>query len=619
MQLFQMSSQDLTARTSVQDSSDPSNDEERKTQILDSAGSVTAFEGDQRRSIKLESTSGQIQLAHIYRVLSEQNKQIRQLASAFQSSAMRLQENITGSPEAYLESSSSWCPHRYTSDSQISPQLFVYAIKQMKGTSWSTKFFLAYAETPSRWHRVIVMATSACDRDFNIGTDVTIPDNSECTLKLLPKFVEEQLISLISGVKHFTSVTPIPIVLQKDLRVASIPGPCRVEELKDDVELEHDTLKQAIPDLQDLGCKIVSESDVVVRSRIASSIFDVQVGRSRYAEQKVPFATAGKDGENGFADFITDLKTLHCLQGYNGIAGFGGVVLDEPRKCLKGYLSEVPAICSLTKLIATLNSRSEEIPWPLRQAWAAQIVKLVAGLHCRDRVLGVLDTSRFGVRADGRVVLTRFQTSHRHLGNAKGVMPPELRQNLDEHSNNVFNFKTDIFQLGYILWLLVQQKCKYRGLFCTINACTNLPRHACQEPHTNPIELPHCGSKEVPQIFKDQIRACRSNDPKDRPSACNLARALEQNTKTEQGWFESHARDKVAEYASTCASTSDTLVCCYECGTMIVGVYHHCDSCYQGDFDICQICLQSGVTCLEPQRHHLMRRRRTRETITHGA
>ena len=161
-------------------------------------------------------------------------------------------------------------------------------------------------------------------------------------------------------------------------------------------------------------------------------------------------------------------------------------------------------------------------------------------------------------------------------------------------------------------------RCKYRGLFCTINACTNFPRHACQEPHTSPIELPHCGSKEVPQIINDQIRACRSNDPKERPSACNLARALEQDTATNQGWLESHARDKVAEYVSTCASTSDTLVCCYECGTMNVGAYHHCGSCYQGDLDVCQICLQGEVTCLEPQRHRLKRRRPTSESVTHG-
>ena len=140
--------------------------------------------------------------------------------------------------------------------------------------------------------------------------------------KLLPTTVEEQLVSLISKVKHFISVTTI--IFEKGVSAACVPEPpepSRVEELKDDVEMEHDTLKQAIPDLQDLGGKIVSDSDVVVRSRIASSIFDVRVGCSRYAKQKVAFATAGKDGENGFVDYITDMKTLHCLQGYKKSPG----------------------------------------------------------------------------------------------------------------------------------------------------------------------------------------------------------------------------------------------------------------------------------------------------------
>lgn len=533
------------------------------------------------------------------------------------SSTVRSQEEFSRSPTSHFETSTSWRPYRYTSDGRFSKQLFVYAIKQMGRASWSTKYFLAYAEIPWQWHRVIVIAASACGRETSIGS-VTIPNSNECTRKLLPKNVEMQLIPLISRVKHFASVTAISIIFHDGLSTGLVPGPCKVEELKDKVELEHDTHDQTIQDLQDLGCSIVLESGVVVRARMASSIFDVWVGFSRYAEQKVPFATAGKEGENGLIEFLADMKTLHCLRSYTSIARFGGVVLDDRRRRVKGYLSELPAI-RMTKLFATLKNESEELPWLLRQAWAVQIVKIVAGLHRRDRIVGGLDISRFGVREDGRVVLTRFSTSHRQLGNAKGVMPPELRQTLDKHSNNVSNFKTDILQLGYVLWLLIQQKYKYRGMFCTMNACTNFPCHTCQEPHTNPIELPYCGSKEVSPTFNDQIRACRSENPKERPSACNFARALEHDMPTDEGWLEHYAREKVARYTSACDKTSDILVCCYECGTPISGVYHHCGSCYQCDFDVSQTCLYRGVTCLEPQRHRLRRRFRTSDTITHGS
>ena len=666
-----MSSEDWIARTSVQNAVDMSSSEERETQIPDVSGSMAAFLCDAGRNLMSEGTPYQFQLAHILQALGEQNQQIRRLASAVglksslaapqrlsyqdpavhlreshmdplvrfesaeahrssntlkpsfrgnsQSAAMQSQKNSWGSPESYFESSSSWCPPRYTSDNRFSQQLFVYAIKQMEGTSWSTKYFLTYAETPWRWHKVIVIATSACGQEAPIDNNVTIPDSSECTRKLLPKDIEMQLMPLISRVKHFTSVTAISVMHQKSISADFIPGSSKLEELKNDVELENNTLDQAIRDLQDLGCKIVSESDVVVRSRVASSIFDVRVGSIRYAEHKVPFATAGKDGENGFLRFLTGMKTIYSLQGYTGVAGFGGVVLDDTKRCLKGYLSEFPAIYSLTKLFATLKGTSEEIPWPLRQLWAVQIVKIVAGLHRRDRVIGVLDIAQFGVREDGRVVLTRCQAAHRHLENAKGIVPPDLRQTLDEHSENGFTFKTDIFQLGYVLWLLIQQKFRYRGMLCTINACTKFPRHTCREPHTNPIELPYCGSKVVPPIIDDQIRACRSTDPKRRPSACNIARTLEQNIKTDKGWLERHARDRIAHYISAYTSTTDILVCCCECGMPLLGVYHHCDSCYQGDFDVCQTCLYRGVTCLEPQRHRLRRRFRTSETITHGS
>lgn len=108
----------------------------------------------------------------------------------------------------------------------------------------------------------------------------------------------------------------------------------------------------------------------------------------------------------------------------------------------------------LSRLFNIANSQSNRIPWLARGIWSRQTIKAISDVHEKDKIVGVLTIYNIGLRADGTAVLTRLQTSQRHIPNARGSMPPELREPSEGNKRvapDVLNFQTDIFQLGLIL------------------------------------------------------------------------------------------------------------------------------------------------------------------------
>ena len=217
--------------------------------------------------------------------------------------------------------------------------------------------------------------------------------------------------------------------------------------------------------------------------------------RRKCVERQAPFATAGKEGENGFRDFFDHLELLNSLRGCTHSAQFVGVVLDDSRRHLKGYLYESPLIASTNRFLDVADLHSIEIPWPIRENLARQIIEAVSEIHEKGLIVGVFNIRPIGIRADGTAIIYRFSSSQRHLLDQWGETPPETR--LMCQRNNVtqcktLNFRTDIFQLGLILWHLAEHR-PYRrrdALSCSRSACNSRPRYSCNADHANPVLLP---------------------------------------------------------------------------------------------------------------------------------
>ena len=224
-----------------------------------------------------------------------------------------------------------------------------------------------------------------------------------------------------------------------------------------------------------------------------------------------------------------DLKLLKSMCGSTGVLEFVGIILDDTRLHLRSYLYEYPALGNISTILVCAQSKSEATPWYIRESWARQIIMAISEIHSKGSLVGgVLWLTDFGVRADGTAVLTGLRTSQRHFENKRGLMAPELGDAYQANTNtlgNMVTFRTEIFQLGHMLWMLAEHKNNTVGYFCSKSGCTYRPHYMCTADHTNPIELPTCNAG-IPSWFSDIINQCRLPNPKMRPTACELAKIL---------------------------------------------------------------------------------------------
>ena len=247
-----------------------------------------------------------------------------------------------------------------------------------------------------------------------------------------------------------------------------------------------------LQDIEGLGCAQYLESEIIVRARISSSAYIVLVESQSCIERKLPFVGAGFPGQNGMDEYFDDLRLLYSLRGCACIVHFIGLVLDDNRQHLKGCLFESPTLGTVQQIFETAEAKTEQISWAVRETWAKQIVTPTE-VHSRGFIVGVLQLDSIGVKANGSAVLTALKPAGRHLPNRRGYVPPELRlQSGDALYPNKMTFRTDIFQLGFTLWLLAEHKSTVCGYYCIRNGCTTIPRYSCTADHTNPVGLPSC-------------------------------------------------------------------------------------------------------------------------------
>lgn len=83
------------------------------------------------------------------------------------------------------------------------------------------------------------------------------------------------------------------------------------------------------------------------------------------------------------------------------IAQLLGIVLDDTRCDIKGYLYEAPFYSNQGVLISAASSLSQPIPWAVRETLCGQIVSAMSSTHARGLMVGAFYNNGLGVRADG--------------------------------------------------------------------------------------------------------------------------------------------------------------------------------------------------------------------------
>ncbi|KAL8930145.1 MAG: hypothetical protein Q9208_000762 [Pyrenodesmia sp. 3 TL-2023] len=534
----------------------------------------------------------------------------------------QVERAFIGSPNPYFETSSNFYPEIYTLDDRFNRRLFVHAMIQSQEDERTRKLFITYAQARRKWRRVVVSAA------FRTGP--THPE-FQCTLhgglkfwpNVLPKSLLTTLNDLLSRLDLLASITHVSLPLmfegESGELAADVDG-VRAVEYHQEVELCNEG--QMLQDIEDMNCAVFLESEVVVKSRISVSEFEIFVESQTCTERKAPFPSASRPGRNSFQEFCDDLRMLARLRGCQGVVQFVGVVLDDSRKHLRSYLYE-NVDYNIEQILCSAASLSLKLPWSVRETWARQLITAIGEVHKRGAVSGLIGLGNIQIRADGLLVLAHnigswIPTLH------PGYKAPELRKSGREAFSSV--------GLGLPLGITTSKpdasascatgKGKTNDLIDTVTSAEPIPsipsvdgadKELLQSPNfrtdiftrLTQIQLscpPAMG--EVPAYFQNMIRKCRSRDPKGRPSARQLLAMFPDEVRNGSAPPEI---TNITKMFPPLALGSGAY--CDECGSLTNHDHYHCDICSNDDLNLCPSCVARGIHCYVPE-HKLTRKGR---------
>lgn len=524
-----------------------------------------------------------------------------------------LQGNFFGSPEYRFELLPSFYPEQYVSEGSISKEVFAVAMLPSTDSEQTFRYFLDYAETARRWQRVVVFAAFHGERQQTDTLRVAASDNHFWNApKVLPPAIHSLLRTLLPFIEFYSSITQISLDLKVGESGQIMAESPKIEVIEDESEISKSDEREFLQYINSVCCKRYVESDVITYSRIRSTCYKVYVDSQACVESKVLFASGKKQGRNAFLDYLEEIKHCISLRRCANVSGFRVIVLDDTRRHLRSYLKELPMFTSVEFLLGLASSKSKTIPRSIRELWARQLIQAIIEIHSQGLIAGVFNLGSVGIRTDGTAVFHRLQRSGIDFPYYDGQTPPEMRnRHWNDHSGSTIqdnlNFQTDVFQLGLVLWLLVEHVPKVVGHFCAKSACTHFPRRTCMATHANPVELPKC-RENAPAYLCDIIRDCRLPVPQSRVSTSELAHVLCSTPQPDNSLAE--IQQALMPYMSS-GIDFDHTVYCDECGEVTTEIHYHCNLCKSGDYDICQACFAKGCHCFVPE-HRLVKRARSK-------
>ena len=338
------------------------------------------------------------------------------------------------------------------------------------------KFFVTYAETPTRWRRVTV----SCDyRDAP-------PDSLERDLQTLQyqrdksARIYEAIRTSLSDIQFYDTVTNLKLETSQDDRL-------HVHVTEDTNEIIPYPPTSAVRHLDHLR---IPDSEVTFESHMSGFVYKVRIHGQTCIKKEIP-------GPDSVEEFLYEVNALHALKGAQNVIQFQGLVVDEERNLVKGLLISYAEQGPLVDMIFDYKGSLE---WARRERWAKQIVRGLSEIHEAGFVQGDFTLSNIVIDEHDRAQIIDIN----RRGCPIGWEPPEIAR-LIESSQRISMYigvKSDIFQLGMVLWALAEEE---------------------DEPERQARDLSLMDSKkEIPQYYRDLTSRCLSKQPRDRLTAREL-------------------------------------------------------------------------------------------------
>ncbi|KAN0102667.1 hypothetical protein V8E51_010980 [Hyaloscypha variabilis] len=515
----------------------------------------------------------------------------------------------SANPASPFELSQNFFPELYTSEGHLSNFRLAMcsAYEESCSAYFRTNFYqFFFSKTPRQHYRVSLSITVSRSSGYwdlikispapHQGR-VWVPNNC-----LLPHSLSTRAENFISEIENLQDDTHLTLSLTERCRSPS-------KDLEEEFQILPRRVMTPVSSqeilalLEDLGCPRYFEHELIQIAMIRTQNQFATCAKGKlFYETK--FTTSSPTSSS-----LYQIQLLHCMKGASGIPKFAGIVVDSTGMRLKGYLTEVLPQGWPFDLIYEEATAGRKLPWTRRERWARQIVEAVSQVHSKGFVIGTSGFRVLSIVIDNsdRVLLWVFDNK---IGNghiSAGYMPPEYRyfQKASTPRPDIFNAttKSDIFQLGIVLWLLAENQRGVSGAqLCHRVGCQRQPGAPCYDQHSNPIALPPMAN-DVPEYYKAIVAACRLEQPNSRPSAWRLLEMFPPNNASEYSQIETSTMEAFG--IGLLRNRFAGWIFCDVCRKRTETHFFHCNTCHTGDYDICSDCFCKGIHC-EDEHHFLV-------------
>lgn len=345
------------------------------------------------------------------------------------------------------------------------------------------KFFVTYAQTPTKWRRVTV----SCDyRDAEAGSlELDLKYTRHQRDKSLQ--IYEAIRASLEEIQFYDTVT--------NLKLETNDGRLHVhvtEDLNEAIAYPARHVVRHILDNEDprRRPREIPESDLEFSGHLSGFVYRVRHQGKTYIKKEIP-------GPDTIDEFLYEINALHALEESDHVIKLEAIVVDDRGLTVKGLLishAERGAVVDI------LYDHKGQVPWSHRERWARQAVTGLRDIHEEGYVQGDFTLSNIVVDADNNAQIIDIN----RRGCPVGWEPPEIAEKISSNQriSMYIGEKSDVYQLGMSLWALAMDDDE-------------------PERHDPPLSTAQFPS-DVPQWFANIVRTCLSERPKDRKTAKEL-------------------------------------------------------------------------------------------------
>lgn len=341
------------------------------------------------------------------------------------------------------------------------------------------KFFLTYAEMPDRWRRVTV----SCDyRDALIDSLEHDLQNLHYQKDKSARIYESIRMSL-PDIQFYDTVTNLKL------------------ETKDDRLHVHVTedVNEIIPYpsihlVNHLECPRYKEQELHFDEHLSGFVYRVNVGGNTWIKKEIP-------GPDSVDEFLYEANALSELVGSKNVIQLKGLVINNEETLIKGLLLGYAEQGALIDIV--YDSKEGHIPkvsWERREKWAKQIILGLSNIHEAGFVQGDFTLSNIVIDEHDEAQIIDINRRGCPVGWESPEMVPLVESG--QRLSMYIGVKSDLYQLGMVLWALAMEK--------------DEPERA-----SRPLNLRTAGS-EIPHYYKVLTDICLSLKPKQRFAAKDL-------------------------------------------------------------------------------------------------